>query len=337
MKSFRTGAWRAVLPFLALVALSACSPTDPQNIFDPRSDFTRMIADLFWQIIWWAVGVFIVVELALVYAIFRFRRRAGQGLPPQIHGNTRLEIAWTIAPALVLASIAVPTVQIIFKTYEVPSGPDVLTIDVIGRQYWWEYRYPGTNVVTATDLHVPVNRTVVLRITGADVIHSYWIPKLGAKRDAIPGHINTIWFKAEQVGVYEGQCAEFCGLQHANMRLRVFVDDQATFEQWLRANSQPAREPTTPEQQRGKELVVRGTCAGCHAIDGTDAKGKVGPNLTHFASRSRIAAILPNTTENLDRWLANPDEVKPGNLMAAVRVLNPQDRQAIIAYLQSLQ
>ncbi|GIW06893.1 MAG: cytochrome c oxidase subunit II [Dehalococcoidia bacterium] len=336
MNPFRNGAVRASLVLLpAVVLLSACS-TDPQNVFDPRSDFTRMIADLFWQIIWAAVVVFVLVQGALVYAIIRYRRRANQGLPPQVHGNTRLEVAWTIAPALVLAWIAVPTVQTIFRTYEVPSGPDVLTIEVIGHQYWWEYRYPGGNVVTATDLHVPVGRRVVLRITSADVIHSYWVPKLAAKRDAIPGHVNTLWFTAEQTGVYEGQCAEFCSLQHANMRLRVFVDDQPTFDQWLRTNAQPAATPTSPEAQRGSQLVLQGTCAGCHAINGTNARGQIGPNLTHFASRSTIGGgIMPNTPENLDRWLENPQAIKPGNLMNVV-VANPQDRQATIAYLQTL-
>lgn len=336
MKPFRNGAARAVfIAIPAVLLLSACS-TDPQNVFDPQSDFTRMIADLFWQIIWAAVVVFVLVQSALVYAIIRYRRRANQGLPPQVHGNTRIEIAWTIAPAIVLAWIAVPTVQTIFRTYEVPTGPDVLTIEVIGHQYWWEYRYPDANVVTATDLHVPVGRRVVLRITGADVIHSYWVPKLAAKRDAIPGHVNTLWFTAEQTGVYEGQCAEFCSLQHANMRLRVFVQEPAEFEQWLRQNAQPAAQPTTPLAQRGAELVLQGTCAGCHAINGTTARGRVGPDLTHFASRSTIGGgIMPNTTENLDRWLADPQAIKPGNLMNVV-VANPQERQAIIAYLQSL-
>ncbi|MFN8532415.1 MAG: cytochrome c oxidase subunit II [Dehalococcoidia bacterium] len=335
MNPFRSGAVRVLALLVpAVLLLSACS-TDPQNIFDAKSDFTVMIADLFWQIIWWAIGVFIVVEAALLYAIYRYRRRPGQGLPPQTHGNSRLEMAWTIAPALVLASIAVPTVQGIFRTYEVPTGPDVVNIEVIGHQYWWEYRYPDNNVITASELHVPAGRTVVLHIRSADVIHSYWVPKLAAKRDAIPGHTNTLWFKTDAIGVYDGQCAEFCSLQHANMRLKVFVQDQATFNQWLQANARPAVQPTGDVQQ-GSQLVLQGTCAGCHTIDGTNARGQTGPNLSHFGSRTTIAGgMLANTPENLDHWLEDPQAIKPGSLMSA-KVPNPQERQAIIAYLQSL-
>ncbi|MCS7002184.1 MAG: cytochrome c oxidase subunit II [Dehalococcoidia bacterium] len=336
MASFR--AWSKVAPFIVFASwLSACAPGDPQNAMIAQSDFAEMVIGLFWQIIWWAAFVFIAVEAVLLYAIWRWRRRGAETTPQQIHGNTRLEIAWTIAPALVLASIAVPTVQVIFRTYDVPTGPDVLTIEAIGHQYWWEYRYNNGAVVTASEMHVPAGRPVLVKSTSADVWHAHWVPKLGIKRDSAPGRVTNIWFKSDIVDWYYGQCSEFCGLQHTNMRLRVRVDTPADFEAWLANQQRPAVRPAPGSlEERGLRAFENGTCAGCHVIEGTRAQARFGPNLTHFGSRTSLAgAMYDNTTENLDRWLENPQAMKPGNLMV-VRVIDPEERRALVAYLQSL-
>jgi cytochrome c oxidase subunit 2 len=317
--------------------MAACSPSDPQNIFVQKSDFARMVMGLFTFIIWLAAIVFVLVEGALVYALIRFRRKPNDGLPVQTHGNSKLEIGLTIAPAVVLAVIAVPTVGTVFKTYEVPTGPDVVNVEVIGHQFWWEYRYPDFGgFSTANDMHVPAGKTVVLHITSADVIHSHWIPQLGVKRDAIPTHVNTIWFKADEPGTYFGQCAEFCGEEHANMKLRTFTQTQQDFDAWVQTMRSPAVSPATDLARRGMQIVTTGVCAGCHTIDGTAAQGKIGPNLTHFATRSSMAGAIEDLNEaNLRAWLTNTQAVKPGNLMV-IPPQTPADMDALVAYLLSL-
>src|SRR6059036_3101111 len=215
----------------AAIALSGCAGPFPQSTLAPRSDFGRAIDHLFTDILWWAAVVFVSVEMLLVGARVRFRHREGRPTPKQTHGHTLMEIAWTLAPAVILVFVAVPTVRTIFATAgEAPA--DALKVEVIGHQWWWEFRYRELGFVTANELHVPLGRTVQLSITSADVIHAFWAPPLGGKRDAIPGHTNYIAFRPDQVGDYMGQCAEFCGASHANMRLRVVVDSDSGFGRW---------------------------------------------------------------------------------------------------------
>ncbi len=330
-----------LLPVLAVgLLLTACTGDYPQNSMAPKSDFARVIDDLFWTIIYWSIGVLVVVEALLVYALVRFRRRPGQPVPAQVHGNTRLEIAWTLAPALVLASIAVPTVRTIFET-QAPPAPEALQVQIIGHQWWWEVRYPQLNVVTANEVHLPVGRKVDFSITSADVIHSFWIPQLGGKRDANPGHTNRISLTPFEPGVYWGQCAEFCGASHANMGLRAVVQEPAQFDAWARAQQQPApnvlvQPDADPLVKQGAQQFVASACLACHTIAGTPAQGKIGPDLTHVGSRKTIAAgLLDNTPENLARWLRNPPGVKPGALMPNLH-LNEDAIKALVAYLGSL-
>jgi cytochrome c oxidase subunit 2 len=322
---------------------------------------------LFYIIFWAAVFVFILVEGILVYTVLRYRRRAGQQLPSQTHGNTTLEIGWTIAPAIVLAVIAVPTMIYIFDIAKDP-GPDALVVNVTGHQWWWEFEYPQQNVVTANELHVPVDVPVKLNLKSDDVIHSFWVPKLAGKQDVVPNNDNSIWFKARKKdidtfpAVFYGQCAEFCGVAHANMRLRVIVHDsfEDTFDDWVTAYHLPQR-PAVGEAAEGAVLFASRGCLLCHKADGPAPaevrqslkeafeRGELrfpAPNLTKFATRSTfVGGTMELNRDNLVKWLADPDELKPGNRMAQLANvyrdpgarLSREDVEKLASYLLSLE
>ena len=299
------------------------------------SGYARDIDGLFGIVFKFMVAVFVVVEVLLLYTIFRHRHRPGAAEPRPTHGHTVLEVAWTIAPVLILVFVAVPTIQTIFRT-QAPAPAGALKIEVVAHQWWWEYRYPDLGVVTANELHVPVGRTVDLELTSADVIHSFWAPRLFGKRDAIPGHTNTIVFAADSTGEYMGQCVEFCGASHANMRLRVLVDSDTGFAAWAKAQAAtPAAPAKNSVEQRGQDAFRRYACIGCHTVAGVSA-GTIGPNLSHVASRTTIAGgMLPTAAAMLQKWIENPQAVKPGALMPRMGV-KPDDLTALVAYLQSL-
>lgn len=333
--------WLTRLAALAVLAgMAACGGEYPQSTLHPTADLGASIDALYRTIFWWAVGVFVVVEFALLYVIIRYRERPDTPPPPRVHGSTMLEIGWTLAPAVVLVFIAVPTIRTIFLTDGKP--PEVaLQVGVVGHQWWWEYRYPELGIVTANEMHVPVGQPVALSMTSADVIHSFWAPKLGGKRDAVPGRTSRIVFTAESVGVHLGQCAEFCGESHANMRLRVVVQDSAAFAGWVALQQTAPAAAVDSLVRRGAEAfrMVRqpasNSCIACHAIEGVSG-GVLGPNLTHLASRATIAAgILPNTAEGLARWLRDSPREKPGSLMPKI-ALTDEEIVALVAYLQSL-
>jgi cytochrome c oxidase subunit 2 len=338
-----SGVGRKPLPLgLGLVVLSflsGCAFT-PQTTVMPKTEAARQIQDLYVLVFWLAVLVFIGTQGGLLYILWRFRARPGQELPQQTHGNTVLEVGWTIAPAIVLVIMAVPTIRTIFALETPPTvsanGGPPLEIEVVGKQWWWEYRYPESGIVTANEMVVPVGRTVVLKITSDNVIHSFWVPQLTGKIDAIPNHVNELWFTPEEAGQYFGQCAEYCGVQHAQMRMDVIAMSQTDYDAWVRQTSQPPAPLNTELVQAGSEAFSANGCAGCHSIAGTTAVGKVGPDLSHVGSRTMIAAsIMPNTTDNLARWLRDPQEVKPGNAMPNLH-LRPQDIDALVEYLHSL-
>jgi cytochrome c oxidase subunit 2 len=239
-----------LVPALSLLALVlvGCSPEHyPQTTLLPRGDFARIADDLLDTTVKWALLVFVLVEGVLVYAIFRFRGKPGDPDPHQTHGNTTVEIIWTVIPALILAAIAVPTVRAIFETNAVPSK-DALTIEVVGHQWWWEFRYPQYNLTTANELHIPVGRTVSLRMGSADVIHSFWVPQFAAKRDVFANRETRLWFKAETEGDYPAQCAEFCGMQHARMGYRIRAQKADEFQAWV-AHMQTLGPPPPPGQK----------------------------------------------------------------------------------------
>jgi cytochrome c oxidase subunit 2 len=300
----------------------------------PRSDVARTILDVYGLITWFALGIAAVVFAGLAWVLFRFRERPGAPLPPQTRGHTLLELAWTIAPALVLLVIAIPTIQAVFRTQADPAGT-ALEVAVRARQWWWEFRYPALGVVTANELHLPAGQPVVLILEGPDVIHSFWVPRLGGKRDVIPGRRNTLVLTPEVPGEYWGQCAEFCGASHANMGLRVVVDSAETFARWVAGQRAAPAEPTGAAAE-GRAVYARSACVGCHTIQGVSA-GTLGPDLTHFGSRRTLAAgMVPNTAAHLVAWLRDPQRLKPGAKMPALGLTEAEAR-AVAAYLLALE
>ena len=295
-----------------------------------------------WYLIYLGAAVFVVVEGLLLYAILKFRRPV-EGLPPQVHGHRALEIFWTTVPALIVLAIAVPAVPLTFSFAQPPDEAGGLRVEVLAHQWWWEFRYPevgpGKTITVANELVIPVGRTVIATLSSADVIHSFWVPKLAGKVDVIPGRQkNRIWFNAREPGEYYGWCAEFCGTQHAQMRFRVKAVPAAEFEAWVRARLSPPPEPEEGLARRGFELFGARGCGGCHTIEGTPYQGKVGPNLTNIGGRSTVGAgVLENDPEGrgLFRWVKNPQAVKPGNKMPYLG-LSDEDVLAIVAYLKTL-
>jgi cytochrome c oxidase subunit 2 len=351
---------RVWLPLLAVALLvGACGGPFPQSTLIPKGDFAVMVDEVFFTTVRWAVLVFVLVEGALIYAIFRFRGKPGDSEPEQTHGNTTVEVVWTIIPAAILAFIAVPTVRTIFRTSDIPAG--AMEVEVIGHQWWWEFRYPEQKIVTANEMHVPAGRTVLMKIRTADVLHSFWVPQFAAKRDAFPGKYNTLYFKTDSLGSFTGQCAEFCGVQHGRMGSLVVVQTPADFEQWVAtqqvgsplinggqvavadsaAPADSAAQGEDPVIAKGRETFVTGGCIGCHAMVGQPTAGIIGlagPNLSHVGSRQRLAAgMLTNTDENMARWLRDPNAVKEGSLMKLPRQLTEEEISALVAYLRSHQ
>ena len=350
----RAGAWALFVAMLLL--LGACvdnfdqTPVDagprPMDALAPEGRFAVEV-DSLWNLVFMiAVAVFVLVQGLIIYSLLRFRERKDDDgtLPKQVHGNPRLEVLWTIIPAVILAVIAVPTVRTIWDLADEPE--DMLRVEVIGHQWWWEFRYEDYDgLVTANELHIPTGRTVFLEMTSADVIHSFWIPKLNGKQDTVPGRTNGLKIEAQEQGEYFGQCAEYCGLSHANMRVRVIAQDPAAFEEWAQQQSADYERPERGSlAAAGERLFLRelDTCINCHSIRGSDATATTGPDLTHFASREWFAgAIFENTHENLAQWLDDPPEMKP---MAPEDGLGMQDYNltkkqidALVAFLMSLE
>jgi cytochrome c oxidase subunit 2 len=328
---------------LAALGLFGCTPAPscppeicPQTTVFPQSDLAHKIQNIYVLLFWLSVLVAVLVEGALIVTMIRYRQRpTDTERPPQIHGNTALEIAWTIAPAVILVIIAVPTLQVLFEMRGTPPR-DALQVEAIGHQWWWEFRYPDSNIVTANEVRVPLGRPVNFQLRTADVIHSFWVPAMGGKLDLTPGHRQNLYFTPESTGEFYGQCTEFCGLQHANMRFRLVVEEPAAFQAWVQRQQQPQPREAAADLKVGQDTFARAGCVACHAIDGTAASGTIGPNLTHVGSRTTIAAgILENNPDNLYAWIRDPQAIKPGNLMPNLFV-NPDDARAIAQYLTSL-
>jgi len=431
----------AILTGLAL-AIGACGSYGkgyPNSTFNNTTEFNTAIKSLWDTLFFWGTFVFILVEGILLYTVFRFRRRSDADEPQHVHGNTALEIGWTIAPAVILTFIAIPTVRTIFRT-QARAVPNALQVEVVGHQWWWEFRYPqfttrtptgrADTLVTANDLYLPIGRTVNFTLRTKDVLHSFWIPQLGGKRDLISNHTNYLWFTPDtslRTTVFNGSCNEYCGASHANMRFRTFVVTPTEFDGWVQhqlspaafaaappaspapapadttrtaapptrpASATPAPVPVTPavavvpqptgytfpmeslpdyaspdtptpaglsfpdnitgDAQRGAEQFARSACIGCHTVRGTVAASPIGPNLTHIATRSTIAAgIYPNDARHLRLWIKNARVMKPGVAMPTLGLgqrdpitgatvsqslggLSDQQIADIVAYLQAL-
>ena len=425
---------------LALAGCTSYGSEYPNSTFNHTTEFNAAIDSLWDKLLFWGTLVFVLVEGILLYTIIRFRRRSDADEPKHVHGNTALEITWTVAPAIILVFIAVPTVRTIFVT-QARAVPNALEVEVVGHQWWWEFRYPQytqrtatgrvDTLVTANDLYLPIGRTVNFSLKTKDVLHSFWIPQLGGKRDLISNHTNYLWFTPDtslRTSVYNGSCNEYCGASHANMKFRTFVVTPAEFEGWVghqltpaalaapaapptpdtaqrtagaaatpgapavaAAGATPAAAPQTPpaaqpagytfpleslpdhatpdtpvpagltfpegitgDAQRGRELFGRSACLGCHAIRGTVATSPVGPNLTHIATRSTLAAgLFPNDARHLALWIKNARLMKPGVAMPTLGIgqrdpatgatitpalggLTDQQIADLVAYLQAL-
>jgi cytochrome c oxidase subunit 2 len=309
------------LATLALV-VAGCGPSNGQNSLDPKGVEAKKIDNLFWPVLIVAVIVGIFIFVAVLYCAIRFRRRAGNERPKQIHGNTALEIGWTLIPAVILAVVAVPTVSLIFQLNEDPA-PNALNVTVVGKQWWWQFDYPAskgsTKVVTANELHVPTGREISIDLTacdaslpgGCNVIHSFWVPELNGKRDVVPGHNNHTSFTIDKPGTYLGQCAEYCGLSHANMRFRVIAQSPDDFEQWL-SEQQDGPAVTLEDSGDAGELFSKTfACTNCHTTEDSSIS-TYGPNLTHLASRTVFASgSFQLNRANLIDWILNAPSMIP--------------------------
>lgn len=396
---FRQRRWFSVALLAALaVGASACS-SYPNSTFNHTTDFNASIDSLWDKLLFWGTIVFVGVEAALIYVIVKFRRRPNSPDPKPVHGNTVLEILWTAIPAVILIVIAIPTVRTIFAT-QAKAAPDALQVEVIGHQWWWEFRYPEYGITTANELYLPKGRTVNFALTTVDVLHSFWIPQLGGKRDLITNRTNYLWFTPNddlETLALNGFCAEYCGTSHANMKFRAYTVEPEEFERWAAHQASDAvfqgqsavplvpsgggvvavavaaqtgvqqdsirdsMETVTPagpalvpyvfprenlpayvipttrlpknlafdesllargDAERGRELYSRSSCIGCHAIAGNPMSvSKVGPNLTHVASRHTIASgYYVNDAKHLALWIKNATKMKPGSLMPAIGI-----------------
>jgi len=313
----------------------------PTTIFAPVSTPADSIFELSRFVLAVTAGIFVVVFALLVYAVVRFRRKPDDdgSEPPQVYGSYEVELAWTIIPVLIVVALFLATARVIASIQHPPKPRDALDVVVIGHQYWWEYRYPAFGVVTANELHVPVSdparpTPTFLTLLSADTDHSFWVPRLAGKTDLIPNHPNSMWIDPRETGLYLGQCAQYCGTQHAKMLLRVYVDSPEDFERWIEAQRRPA--PANDAVTRGREIFETTACVNCHTVRGTPAEGTFGPDLTHLMSRETIAAgAAPNTPENLRIWIRDPDALKPGSLMPAMN-LSDEDANAVTQYMESL-
>ena len=332
------------LAFIALGAPGALGddgPVQTPNMFAPVSTPAFAIRDISYFVLGISAVIYVVVAALLTYSIIRFRRRRGEDNrePPQVYGSNQIELAWTVVPVLIVVILFLATARYIFgiEGHEPPS--QALQVTVVGHQWWWEIRYPDLGIVTANELHVPASdpanpSPTFLTLESADVIHSFWVPQLAGKTDVIPNKTNRTWIEPHTPGLYVGQCAEFCGVQHAWMLLRVIVHPNDEFAAWVA--EQQALAVDDRVVRAGRDVFGSVACINCHTVRGTTANGIFGPDLTHLMSRSTLGAgVAANTAENLRAWIENPAGLKPGALMPAMQ-LSRNDLEQLVAYLLSL-
>jgi cytochrome c oxidase subunit 2 len=326
---------RSAGAFLFALLATACSGNAPSTL-EARGPAAHRIAGLWWFMFWVsAVVVAVVTALILLGVLPRRRRRAtGTRDTPRWAGRM-VVVAGVLVPVAILGVLWVLTLSDM-SALSNPTSPAALKVQVIGHQWWWEVRYPQQGIVTANDVHIPAGRRVEVELTTDDVIHSFWVPQLTGKIDLVSGRTTRMWIQADRPGVYRGQCAEYCGLQHANMIFYVVADSPAAFGEWLSREGQPAAVPAGSSAIRGREVFLSNACVGCHTIRGTSARATVGPDLTHVGSRISLGAgAFANTPTNLAIWISNSQTVKPGNLMPPVP-LRPDELEALVAYLRDL-
>jgi cytochrome c oxidase subunit 2 len=322
-------------------AEAAAPPLSPTNIFAPVSTPAKSIFGLSIFVLAVTAAIFVVVFTLLAYSVVKFRKRSNDDgrEPPQVYGSNQVEIAWTVIPVLIVVALFMATARVIATVQKAASPANAIQVIAIGHQFWWEYRYPGLNVVTANELHVPVSNPdhptpTFIKLLSADTDHSFWVPRLAGKTDLIPNHPNSMWIDPQETGLYLGQCAQYCGTQHAKMLLRVYVQPRDEFDRWIQEQRQPV--PVSSAVSEGRRVFETTACINCHTVAGTVANGRFGPDLTHLMSRDTIAAgSAPNTPDNLRLWIRNPEAIKPGSLMPAME-LNDQELNALAVYLETL-
>jgi cytochrome c oxidase subunit 2 len=326
---------------MTTAAFAGPSSTTLTSIFAPETTPAKTIFHLSMFVLAITGIIFTVVFTLLVYSIWKFRaNRADPGSEPaQVYGSTQIELAWTIIPVLIVIVLFLATARVIHAVQDAPEPAGAIEVTAVGHQFWWEYRYPKLGIVTANELHIPVSdlshpTPTFLQLLSADTDHSFWIPQLAGKTDLIPNHPNSMWMDPHRTGIFLGQCAQYCGTQHAKMLLRVSVDSPEDFSAWVRGQQQPAAQDASV--MTGRRVFETTACINCHTISGTPANGRFGPDLTHLMSRATIAAgAAENTKENLRLWIQNPDGIKPGSLMPAMKLSDP-DLDAVVAYMETL-
>ena len=311
------------------------------NMFDPLATPADEVVKISILTLSICLAIFLVVAGLLTYTIFKFRRRPGDDSaePPQVYGSNQIEIAWTVIPLLIVFVLIMVTARVVSAVQNKAFPANAIHATVIGHQWWWELRYPEFGIVTANELHVPISSTsgglpTALTLQSADVIHSFWIPQLAGKTDVIPNRDNHMWIDPREPGVYFGNCAEYCGTQHAKMLIRVVVHPKAEFDEWVANQKKDA--VNDPAVAQGRAAFESLACVNCHTIRGTVAAGLFGPDLTHLMSRQVIASgAITNTPEHLRAWIHDPDQDKPGSLMPAMQ-LSDLELDQIVAYLETL-
>jgi cytochrome c oxidase subunit 2 len=349
MRKFGSSDWLMrlgqVVLLLGLPITTLADPADrsisPTNIFAPVSTPAHSIIGLSLFVLAVTAAIFVIVAGLLVYCVVRFANRADDDgrEPPQVYGSNQVELAWTVIPILISVVLFMATARVIASVQKAARPADAIQVIAIGHQFWWEYRYPDLKVVTANELHVPVSdpahpTPTFITLLSADTDHSFWVPRLAGKTDLIPNHPNTMWIDPQQTGLYLGQCAQYCGTQHAKMLLRVYVQSREEFDRWIEEQSQPAQASAAVSE--GQHIFQTTACINCHAVNGTVGDGRFGPDLTHLMSRETIASgAAPNTPENLRLWIQNPDAIKPGSKMPAMGLSDPE-LDALTGYLATL-
>jgi len=339
-----------------LAVLAAASTPENLSTLSPASPSAEAIKGLLILVSAIMGGILVLVEGILIYSLIRSRRRAGTGEvePPQVYGSKPIEIAWTVAPGIVVFVLILLVGRVLWEVRpdadKPPPGAKPLYVTVVGHQWWWEYRYDTYDgrelgITTANELHIPVSepgqpaRPVYLNLQSVDVCHSFWVPRLGGKTDLLPGRANSMWLQANQPGLFLGQCAEYCGTQHANMLIRVVAESPEDFERYLATEAKPAADPTEKTALANKDVFRSLSCVNCHTIrdrQDTRVNGTFGPDLTHLMARKTLASgMIENTPENLRKWVFNPNSIKPGCLMAGFSLSEP-DMKAVIDYLTTL-
>src|SRR5215469_4904180 len=338
--TIRTAFYSVAFLFCCMATAAAADPSST-NIFAPQSTPAKSIVHLSFFVLAITGMIFAVVCTLLVYSLLKFRARSSSASsePAQVYGSTQIELAWTIIPVLIVVVLFMATARMLHAIQDAPMPASAVEVTVIGHQFWWEYRYPQLGVVAANELHIPVSdpahpTPTFLQLLSADTDHSFWIPELAGKTDLVPNHPNRMWMDPERTGIFLGQCAQYCGTQHAKMLLRVSVDTPEDFARWIHEQQQPA--VADQRVAAGRRVFETTACINCHAIKGTVANGRFGPDLTHLMSRTTIAAgAAVNTPENLRLWIQNPDAIKRSSLMPAMQ-LSDSDLDALMGYLETL-